>query len=316
MKQKADESAACFYARRTRNKKNVFRRLAAGILGLSMVGAALAADAAPPAQKPDAEAKAKIETGSGEICLPILMYHEVKYKKLGKDVIAPQELESDLAWLKKNGYHSVFMKDLIAYVRGRAGLPEKPIVLTFDDGYLNNYIYAYPLMQKYDMKMVFSIIGSSTDDFTKFPDSNLDYSHVTWSQLLEMLRSGRVEVQNHTYGLHRITRNRFGCQKRPGETQEHYEGVLTRDIGDLQTQIRLMTGVTPDTFTYPYGKVSKESRAVLKRLGFQASLSCDFGVNRLTHDPECLYGLRRIARPHGVSAETSLRRAMKTLRYG
>jgi hypothetical protein len=55
----------------------------------------------------------------------------------------------------------------------------------------------------------------NTDDFTQIPDNNIDYSHVTWDQLDEMLSCGLVEVQNHTYNLHSITKNRYGCMQRP-----------------------------------------------------------------------------------------------------
>ena len=80
--------------------------------------------------------------------VPILMYHGIlKDKKLqGKYVIGPDLLESDLCYLKEHGYTAVVMQDLIDYTNG-GDLPEKPIMITFDDGYYNNYLYAFPLMK-------------------------------------------------------------------------------------------------------------------------------------------------------------------------
>lgn len=248
------------------------------------------------------------------IVVPIFMYHEVKPFKTRKDVITPAELESDLKYLKANHYVTITMTDLVYYVNGKESLPEKPIVLSFDDGYYNNYVYAYPLLKEYNMKIVLSIIGKNTDDFSRVSDINLNYSHVTWDQINEMMKSGLVEIQNHTYNMHTITRRRFGCAINKGESLAHYEQVLIEDIGKLQREISSKTGTTPNTFTYPYGKASKESYPIIKQLGFQASLTCDYGVNVITKNSDVLYGLKRVCRVHGVSIQTALVKAMKTLK--
>ena len=256
-----------------------------------------------------------VSAGSPRIFLPILMYHEVKPYKTGKDVITPYEMESDLEFFRENHYTTITMTDLIDYVYSGKPLPEKPVILSFDDGYLNNFIYVFPLLKKYDMKIVLSIIGKNTDDFTRIPDHNLDYSHVTWNQINEMKNSGLVEIQNHTYDMHKITGKRFGCKKGKNESLAQYEQVLTDDIEKLQKEISLHTGFIPNTFAYPYGQISRESVPVLKKLGFKASLSCKYGINIITRDPETLYGLMRICRSHGVPAQKTIRKAWKTLKY-
>ena len=78
--------------------------------------------------------------------VPVIMYHAVMddASRLGKYVISPEELESDFKWLSENGYTAILSEDLINYTENGAALPEKPILLTFDDGYYNNYLYAYP----------------------------------------------------------------------------------------------------------------------------------------------------------------------------
>lgn len=257
----------------------------------------------------------KAETKISGTVLPIIMYHEVKQNNTGKDVITPYEIESDLKYLKANHYTTITMTDLIDYVEGKKELPEKPIILSFDDGYYNNYVYVFPLLKKYDMKIVFSLIGKYTDDATQYPENNMNYSHVTWEQANEMVQSSLVEIQNHTYNLHTITRKRYGCQKNKGESLEHYEQVLTDDIGKLQDEITNITGTTPSTFAYPYGQVSKESYPIIKKLGFKASLTCDYGVNIMTKNSEMLYGLKRVCRAHGVPLQKALRDVMKTLKY-
>jgi len=95
------------------------------------------------------------------IQLPVVMYHGIlkdgNYS--GRFVITPDEFEQDLKYLSDNGYTSVFMSQIIDYVKNGTPLPEKPVVITFDDGYYNNYLYAYPLALKYNMKLVISIVG-------------------------------------------------------------------------------------------------------------------------------------------------------------
>ena len=68
--------------------------------------------------------------------------------------------------LQVKGYTAITVSDLLAYVQDGADLPEKPVMITFDDGYYNNYIYAYPLLKQRGMKAVVSIIGSQTALFT------------------------------------------------------------------------------------------------------------------------------------------------------
>lgn len=249
------------------------------------------------------------------IAVPIIMYHGVKLSNPGRDVITPAEFENDLKYLKSCNYTTITMTDLINYVDGKIELPEKPIILSFDDGYYNDYVYAYPLLKKYHMKIVLSIIGKSTDDFSRVIDVNLNYSHVTWGQINEMMQSGLVEIQNHTYNMHSITRSRVGCQRNKGETLSHYETALTEDINKLQKEIELKTGSLPNTFTYPYGKACEESYPIIKKLGFRASLTCDWGVNVITKNPENLYDLKRIGRQHGTSLQAALQKAMKNLKF-
>lgn len=243
--------------------------------------------------------------------LPIIMYHEVKPDKSGKDAIQPWELESDLRWLAENGYTTVVMADVIAYVRDGTPLPEKPIVLSFDDGYYNNYVCVLPLLRQYAARIVFSLLGRNTDDFTEWPSESIDYAHVTWDQLNEMLDTGLVEVQNHSYNLHAYTSERHGCMQNRGESDAAYAELLRADLQRLQDELAEHTGRTPDTFAYPYGKYGDLTDTVLRDMGFQATLTCDWGVNHITRDPDCLYRLGRICRSHNQSLQSVLRRALK-----
>ena len=248
-------------------------------------------------------------TGSKKVELPILMYHSItKNANLSNNyIISAAQFEEDLKYLKENGYTTILMQDLINYVNGNGDLPEKPIILTFDDGYFNNYLYAFPLLEKYDSKAVLSIIGYYTDLYSKTPDENPSYSHVTWDNVNEMIKSGRVEVQNHSYDLHTTDKGRNGTKKKSGESDAQYRAALMSDIGKLQDAFRANTGTTPTTFTYPFGSVSNASFPIIKEMGFKASLSCESGMNKISRDPECLYMLKRYLRTPKKSAASILK---------
>ena len=237
------------------------------------------------------------------IRLPIIMYHSIINDscRWGTYVISPVELENDLKYIQANGYTTVTVQDLLDYVHEGKMLPEKPIMLTFDDGYYNNYLYAFPLLKKYNMKAVISIIGTYTDKYSLTVYNNQFFSHVTWNQVKEMVDSGTIEIQNHSYNLHKINSSRTASMRAKGETIEHYETVFISDTIRLQSLIDNITGHMPTTYTYPYGLVSKESTEILKEIGFRSSLICCVGTNTITNDPNCLYLLKRNLRPHGKS---------------
>ena len=154
----------------------------------------------PGSSQSTASISSKSDTRGVE--LPIVMYHSMlKDTKLqGQFVIDPAKFEEDLKYLKDNGYTTITASDLIDYVYNNKELPKKPIMLTFDDGYYNNYLYAYPLLKKYKCKAVISPIVYYSDLYSKSTDApSPSYSHCTWKQLKEMQNSGCVEIQNHRY---------------------------------------------------------------------------------------------------------------------
>lgn len=231
--------------------------------------------------------------------LPVLMYHKVLKNRnsLGKYTVLPSELEADLIYMKEHGYTTVTVEDLVAYVYNDVSLPEKPIMLTFDDGFRSYYTYVLPLLEKYESKAVMSIIGEYVDKSSE--DKNLN-PYLNWSQVEELQASPYVEIQNHSYAMHKLN-NRVGCTILDGESYDEYKKVIVNDVGYLQLLISGKTGYTPSAFTYPFGAMCKECKKILREMGFLASLSSTSGVNILTGDEDDLYELKRINRPSGIN---------------
>lgn len=240
-----------------------------------------------------------------EVELPIVMYHHMlkDSSRWGKYVISPDLFRQDLEYLKAQGYETVTTEDVISYAYNGTPLPPKPIMLTFDDGYYSNYLYACPLLKEYGMTGVLSIIGRYTDSYSQTQEENANYSHVTWQRCREMMEEGTMELQNHTYNLHSLTENRRGCGRRPGENKDAYQAMLKQDLEQLQQRFFQETGTLPRAFTYPFGQISPEAEPVIRELGFLAAFTCNEGRNVLSPgDKEQLYQLKRYLRPSGIDS--------------
>lgn len=250
---------------------------------------------------------------AGLVRVPIIMYHNIsnKPKLVGKFCVSEAQFESDLRYLQDNGYHTVTMTQLINYVKYETPLPENPIIITFDDGYESFYAYACPLLEKYDMVAVMSIIGSYTDLFTETEDHNLEYSHLTWDQVKELTDGEVAEIQNHTYDMHTNTNERYGCSIGPHETLDRYKAALYADVLSLQKMIFEHTGSLPNTFAYPFGAMCGESVDILKEMGFEATLSCTEVINKIVPGTDCLQMLGRFNRPGTMTTEAFFRHVFR-----
>lgn len=267
--------------------------LLAGLLAVSLLRGA---PAARPAQ------------GSLSVELPILMYHHLlrESARHGKYVISPDDFAADLDWLLSQGYETVTVAQLIGWVNGTGSLPEKPVMITFDDAYESFYEYAFPILQQRNCKAVLGVVGRYADEYTASEDHHINYSYCTWTQLDEMVQSGLVELQNHSYDLHTYEGEKKGSMKVSGEAVGDYEQRLRGDVGRMQSLCEYWCGVTPTAFVYPFGSVSAEALPVLKDMGFQAALTCLEQVNHLTGDAGQLFSLGRFNRPDGTSAQQIL----------
>ena len=241
--------------------------------------------------------------------VPIIMYHSVcNNKKVVSDYrIAPELFEKDVEYLYKNGYKSIFVSDIVAYVYDGIPLPEKPIILTLDDGYLNNLTNVLPILEKYNMCATVSVVGEFSETFSNTVDTNSLYAYLTWDDIRTLVNSGRVEIGNHTFSMHEIGERR-GCAKISSESIEKYEEVLTNDLEKLQKTLVENSGVFPIVFTYPFGFVSKESLPTIKKLGFLAALTCYEHINYINGTTEQLYSLGRFNRPPGMSTEAFMKK--------
>ena len=231
--------------------------------------------------------------------IPIIMYHSITADQASESeyVISAERFENDLIWLQENGFTSILPSQLADYVMYRTRLPAKPVILSFDDGYCNNYTLAYPLLQKYNMKAVIAVIGYETDLSSREIYRNSESCSLSWGEIAVMAKSGLVEFANHTWSLHKADAGgRKGADKLPGEDFENYRQTLIDDIGKNQALLEKAAGKAPQVFAWPYGAYPMDGCAdsVLKELGFDATfVSYQHTSSVKAGAPDSLYGLGR-----------------------
>lgn len=239
------------------------------------------------------------------IDLPVVMYHSIldSDAKAGKYIVTPAQLEKDIRYLLSEGYTPVNVADLISYVNGGSDFPSKPVMLTFDDGFYNNYSYAFPIAKKYNIKIVIADIGTYSDLFSQSEEQlHNTYSHLTWDNMREMLQSGFVEIQSHTYNMHGEGA-RKGFEPKKGETEEQYRAAVSEDLQKMSDRMQAELDISPTAVMYPFGYYRDDSDDFLKSLGYLATFTCYEHHNIITRDPGSLFGLGRYNRASGKTSE-------------
>ena len=130
---------------------------------------------------------APLPAAEDDVKVLVLNYHMVNTMFISL-AIEPEDFEWQMKYLVDHGYHSITIDELYAFLEGKGTLPERPVLITFDDGYVDNYTNAYPILKKYNLKATIFIV-------TGFVSKRKGY--LTWDQLREMERNG-ITAQSHT----------------------------------------------------------------------------------------------------------------------
>ena len=233
--------------------------------------------------------------------VPILMYHHLSEDVTNSEMVSPEQFEAQIRALSEAGYTGVSFDELQGYVLRGEPLPEKPVVITFDDGYLSNYTLAYPILQKYGMKATIFAIGVS---FGKDHYKDTGYAmtpHFGAAEAKEMTDSGLISIQSHTYDMHQWPPYEDGSAAvrenilpLAGESEEAYVRALTEDFTKSRAQLEDATGQPVDVLAYPAGQYSTLAQVTLQELGVHVTLSTNPGVNTVVKGlPQTLYAMLR-----------------------
>ena len=234
--------------------------------------------------------------------LPVIMYHSVRAdpEYSGKYVVTPELIRADVEYLLGEGYVPVGVGDILNFTQGNGQLPDKPILLTFDDGYYNNYEYVFPILKEYGIKAVFSVVGYYIDNYS-LEEQATAYSYLTWEQVAELYSSHLVEIGNHSYNMH-DTDTRMGVRQKDSESNDEYVAAIKEDINKMQDLLKTNCGIDCQIFTYPFGHYDKLGAETVENMGFVCTLSCEEGINVITKGAD-LQLLKRYNRESGKTAE-------------
>lgn len=235
--------------------------------------------------------------------LPIFMYHHIVEDggETGTDAITVSQLREELTALKNLGFTAVTTQEVVEFAQGEGSLPKKPVCITFDDGYLSNYELAYPILKELDMKATIFVIGATMGSKEHYKDTEFAITpHFGEEEMTEMLESGLVCFQSHTYDLHQWRPFESGDEIRTNvlpleqDTGESYAAMLTEDVLSSRAQLESITGQSVTALAYPGGKYTEQSEQILHELGFAMTLTTDNGSNLIKKgDPTSLYLLKR-----------------------
>lgn len=243
--------------------------------------------------------------------LPVLMFHDIGE---GEYSITSEQFQRQMNLLKNNGYQTISLDELYAYTERGKALPEKPILITFDDGYMSNYQYAYPILKDLDMKAVIYIIGSSLGKDTYKETNYPIIPHFGLKEAKEMVESGHIEIQSHSFDMHQANNleehspARINVAKFDEESEKEYIKAFEEDFKKQNQAIETITGESCHSFSYPTGIFTMESETLLGELGVKSSMTSEKGINTIIKGlPQSLHQLKRINIDRNLSDEELLK---------
>lgn len=198
--------------------------------------------------------------------IPVLNYHKVDNMPIALS-ITPAQFDKQMAYLAKNGYHTITPDQLLAYLRKGQELPEKPVLITFDDGYADNYTNAYPIMKKYGFTAIVFLV---TDKIGRDP------RFMNWEQVKEMQEDGFF------FGSHTVHHQELTKMPAAQALAE-----LTQSRQELAQHL----GQAPLFFAYPGGYYDLSIEHLVRQAGYRAAFTVRFGVVSPDSD---VYALERI----------------------
>ena len=189
--------------------------------------------------------------------VPVLNYHQVEEKNGNPLTLWPDQFETQMSYLADEGYTTITIDEMMDALENGTPLPDKPVIITFDDGYADNYEYAYPILKKYGFKATIFLIY----DFT-----NAYPNYLTWDQINEMKESGLIRFESHTMthaNLAELT-----------STDE-----LRHEIADSHDLLSDKLGYDMHYIAYPGGRVNAEIEEITRAAGYRGGFTVHYGLS-------------------------------------
>lgn len=225
--------------------------------------------------------------------LPVLMYHHVTPND-GLVTVSPATFRAQMRWLASHGYRGVGCRDLERFLAGEA-LPEKSVLITFDDGYLDNYVYAHPVLKEFGLHAVIFLVtdwigesqprrhGTPDGDGDDLPDcpnhrdakaliaaGQADCAMLRWSEVEAMQAAGTFEFHSHTHSHTRWDKTIADPEAR--------RAALAADLAASRAALAARTGDSPH-LCWPQGYFDADYKQVAQATGFRYLYTVNKGIN-------------------------------------
>ena len=228
--------------------------------------AAMAMQLKPEEPEVAAMPAAKVTVQEDPRTVMVLNYHKVVDEHMSLSVPLA-DFEQHMKWLKEYGYTSITPEELYEFIVNGSELPEKPVLITFDDGYKDNYTNAYPIMKKYGFKgTIFVVTG-----FLGVYDN-----YMTWEQAKELADNG-FSIESHTYSHKSMT--------------EASDEEISKELTKSRDTIRNKLGIEADFMAYPTGTYNLHIAELVQKAGYKGAFTIKYdNVSRESN----VYALERV----------------------
>ncbi len=196
----------------------------------------------------------------------VLNYHKIDNMNISLSVL-PEDFDEQMKYLYEHGYHTITPDELYDSLEGTGTLPDNPVLITFDDGYRDNYDNAYPILQKYGFKATVFVV---TSFLGKYPN------YMTWDQAREMDANG-ISIESHTVDHKSMT--------------DLTDDQLRTELVNSKKKAEQELGHPVDYMAYPTGTYNLHIAQLVKEAGYKAAFTIKYGnVDKASN----IYALERV----------------------
>lgn len=215
--------------------------------------------------------------------IPILMYHKISpYSTHGGPGlrVTPQAFRQQMKYLYKQGYNPISLNQLTDHWQKRDTLPARPIIITFDDGYEDNYNFAFPILQKYGYTATIFLVYDNIGGHNTW-DDKINVAHnlklLSWEQI-DVMKNQGIVFESHTLTHPDLT------QITPDQAKQ--------EITESKKKLEERLGNTVNFIAYPYGGRNPVIDETVRSAGYRGAVTTEWGKNADDTDPVQLKRLR------------------------
>ena len=204
-----------------------------------------------------------------DLTIPALCYHRITVKPASPYDFTPSQLESHFKYLKQHGYQPITATQFLAFQREPGLFPEKPVLLTFDDGSKTHYTRVLPLLKRYGFKATFFVFPNAV--------AATSQKFLTWSELREIAHAG-MDIGSHSMSHPFLTkRNHLSAQR--------YHNWLKYELSDSKKVLEKKLNCRINFLAYPFGWFNSEIETAAVEAGYQGIFTVNWGPNQVEENP-------------------------------